>query len=217
MKKIIRGYAPIIIGLVLGLVMILISPSLSTKSAEAVEESGSVGLEGRISSPPPTTGATISFPRDGATITDLPVAVSGICPTGLLVKIFKNNVFAGSAQCINGSFSIQIDLFSGRNELVARVYDDLDQPGPDSNIVVVTLPFSGSFIPNRISLTSAFAKRGANPGQTLSWPITITGGIGPYAITVDWETVKQPIYSARHFRAISTSRIFMIRRVFITS
>lgn len=152
----------------------------------AAEESGSVGLEGRINTAPPTTGATISFPRDGTTITQLPTTVSGICPNGLLVKIFKNNVFAGSVQCVNGSFSIPIDLFSGRNELVARVYDDLDQPGPDSNVVVVTLPFTGSVIPNRISLTSAFAKRGANPGQTLSWPITLSGGNGPYAVTVDW-------------------------------
>ncbi|MGI9027452.1 MAG: PKD domain-containing protein [Candidatus Saccharimonadales bacterium] len=152
----------------------------------AAEETGSVGLEGRINAAPPTTGATISFPRDGAVITELPTKVTGICPTGLLVKIFKNNVFAGSVMCVNGSFSIPIDLFSGRNELVARVYDDLDQAGPDSNIVVVTLPFTGAFIPNRISLTSAFAKRGANPGQTLTWPITLTGGVGPYAITVDW-------------------------------
>ncbi len=59
--------------------------------------------------------------------------MSGICPGDLLVKIFKNNVFAGSVQCKNGSYSIVIDLFSGQNELVARVYDALDQPGPDSN------------------------------------------------------------------------------------
>lgn len=160
--------------------------SLQVTRVSAAEDSGSMGLEGRINTAPPTTGATISFPRDGTTITDLPTTVSGICPDGLLVKIFKNNVFAGSAQCENGSFSIQIDLFSGRNELVARVYDDLDQAGPDSNIVVVTFPFTGSIAPNRISLTSVYAKRGANPGQTLSWPITLAGGNGPYAITVDW-------------------------------
>ncbi len=152
----------------------------------AAQESGSIGLEGRINSPPPTTGATIAIPRDGATISTLPTTISGTCPAGLLVKIFKNNVFAGSVQCVNGSYSIQIDLFSGRNELVARVYDDLDQAGPDSNTVVVTLPFNVAGSSNRISLTSSFAKRGANPGQTLTWPITLTGGIGPYAITVDW-------------------------------
>lgn len=163
-----------------------------TLPVQAAQESGSVGLEGKISSPPPTTPATISFPRDGAVITDLPVTVTGICPNGLLVKLFKNNVFAGAGQCNNGSFSIQIDLFSGRNELVARVYDDLDQAGPDSNIVTVTFPFSGFSTGSRISLTSSFAKKGANPGQKLVWPITLTGGTGPYAITVDWGDGKTP-------------------------
>lgn len=154
--------------------------------AEGATESGSVGLEGTVSAPPPTTAAVISFPRDGAVINDLPVTVTGICTTGLLVKLFKNNVFAGSGQCTNGSFSIQIDLFSGANELIARVYDDLDQAGPDSNIVTVTFPTAGFNQGTRVSLTSSFAKRGANPTQKLSWPITLTGGTGPYALSVDW-------------------------------
>lgn len=168
-------------------------------NVHAAEESGSIGLEGRINSAPPTVGATISFPRDGSTITDLPLTVTGLCPNGLLVKIFKNNVFAGSVQCNNGSFSIQIDLFSGRNELIARVYDDLDQAGPDSNLVAVTLPFSQFSVGNRISLTSSFAKRGANPGQRLVWPITLTGGNGPYAVSVDWGDGKTPDIISQQF------------------
>ncbi len=155
-------------------------------------QSGSIGIEGTIPSAPPTQAATITFPRDGATITDLPVTVTGLCPTGLLVKIFKNNVFGGSAQCVNGTYSIKIDLFSGRNELVARVYDALDQAGPDSNMVAVTFPFSQFSSANRIALSSSFAKRGANPGQTLTWPLTLTGGSGPYAISIDWGDGKPP-------------------------
>lgn len=175
-----------------GIALFALAVAITTFPVQAAQESGSVGLEGKISSPPPTTPATISFPRDGAVITDLPVTVTGICPNGLLVKLFKNNVFAGSGQCNNGSFSIQIDLFSGRNELVARVYDELDQAGPDSNIVTVTFPFTGFSTGSRISLTSSFAKKGANPGQKLVWPITLTGGTGPYAITVDWGDGKTP-------------------------
>jgi hypothetical protein len=53
----------------------------------AAEESGSVGVEGRISSPPPSVGATISVPRDGQTFTELPITVAGICQNGLLVKV----------------------------------------------------------------------------------------------------------------------------------
>lgn len=157
-------------------------------SVMAAEESGSVGIEGKISAPPPTQAATISFPKDGTTTTETPITVTGICPNGLIVKIYKNNVFAGAAQCNNGSFSVQIDLFAGRNEIVARVFDDLDQQGPDSNVVVVNFPISGdaSSFANRISLSSAYAKRGANPGEQLVWPIILSGGTGPYAITVNW-------------------------------
>ncbi len=161
-------------------------------TAKAVEESGSVGIQGKVSAPPPTQAATITFPTNGSVVTNLPVNVSGICPKGLLVKIFKNNVFGGSVQCTTGSFSIQIDLFSGQNELVARVYDDLDQAGPDSNIVTVTHPFNQFNASSRPSLTSSFAKRGANPNQTLTWPITVSGGTGPYAISIDWGDGKPP-------------------------
>jgi hypothetical protein len=150
-------------------------------------QSGSVGLEGIIPTDPPTTGATITVPSNGQTFTSLPVTVKGLCPNGLLVKVFKNNIFSGSAQCENGSYEVLIDLFSGLNDLVARVYDSLDQPGPDSNIVTVRYNDAefGVFGP-RISLTSDFAKKGSNPNEELLWPIILTGGTGPYAISVDW-------------------------------
>ena len=157
-----------------------------SKPATAQVESGSIGVEGRISAPPPTTGAVISVPTNGQSFTELPITVSGICPEGLLVKLFKNNVFTGSAQCTNGSFSIVVDLFSGQNELIARVYDDLDQAGPDSNIVVINFDDPRAGAGTRVSLTSNFAKRGSNPGETLAWPIVLSGGTGPYAISVDW-------------------------------
>ncbi len=160
--------------------------------AKAADESGSVGLQGRISAPPPTTGATISVPGNGQTFTTLPVTVSGLCPGDLLVKLFKNEVFAGSVQCKNGSYSMLIDLFSGQNELVARVYDNLDQPGPDSNHVTVTFADKGGTTVSRPSLTSNFAKRGTSPGKELTWPIVLTGGSGPYAISVDWGDGKAP-------------------------
>lgn len=155
-------------------------------------QSGSVGVQGTISQPPPTQGATISIPRDGQAFTALPIDVSGICPKDLLVKLFKNNVFAGSQQCTNGSFSIKIDLFTGTNELIARVYDSLDQAGPDSNKVTVSFNDNRQGTGSRISLTSNFAKRGANPGETLTWPIILSGGTGPYAISIDWGDGKAP-------------------------
>ena len=161
--------------------------------------SGSVGLQGTISAPPPTQGATITIPHDGQTFSQLPITVSGLCPNTLLIKLFKNNVFAGSVQCKNGSFSMQTDLFTGQNELIARVYDALDQAGPDSNKVNVTFTDTGSGTGPRILLTSDFAKRGANPGEVLTWPIILSGGIGPYAISVDWGDGKSPDLISQQF------------------
>lgn len=162
-------------------------------------QNGSVGLQGTISSPPPTQGATISLPRDGQAFGAIPIDVSGICPKGLLVKLFKNNVFAGSQQCENGSFSIKIDLFTGANELVARVYDSLDQNGPDSNKVNVTFNDAKPGAASRPTLTSTYAKRGVNPGDTLTWPIVLAGGEGPYAISVDWGDGKSPDLKSQQF------------------
>jgi hypothetical protein len=161
---------------------------LNMPTAYAVEnpQNGATGLQGKISSPPPTTPARISTPGNGQSFNNLPVTVAGICSGDLLVKLFKNNVFAGSVQCKNGSFSMQIDLFNGQNDLIARVYDALDQAGPDSNTVTVTYNSPNGSQASRIGLTSNFAKRGANPGQALTWPIILSGGTGPYAFSIDW-------------------------------
>lgn len=183
----------IAVGMTLGIVVI--QPEIG----HAAQEQGSVGLEGRISSPAPTTAATISIPRSGQAFSTLPITVSGICPNGLLVKLFKNNVFAGSAQCNSGSYSIIIDLFDGQNDLIARVYDALDQGGPDSNTVTVTYGANKPGFTSRVSLTTTIAKKGANPGQVLTWPIAISDGVGPYALSVDWGDGKTPDLISRQF------------------
>ncbi len=186
--------------LILAIMFCLVATVLFNTQAHAVTSSnGSVGIEGTISTPPPSTGATISLPRNDSTFSTLPVTVSGICPNGLLVKLFKNNVFAGSEQCTNGSFSLQIDLFSGRNELIARVFDALDQPGPDSPTVVVNFTTNSVATASRPSLTSVFAKKGANPKEIITWPIILSGGEGPYAISVDWGDGKTPDLSSQQF------------------
>jgi len=150
-------------------------------------QSGAVGLEATVSSKPPTQAATIALPGNGAVFSDVPITVSGICPKGLLVKLFANNVFVGSTPCSNGSYVLQADLFSGQNDLVARVFDALDQAGPDSNQVSVTFNDAQfAQFGSRVSLTSNYAQRGANPGSELEWPITLSDGTGPYAISVDW-------------------------------
>lgn len=149
-------------------------------------QSGAVGLNGHISAPPPSTAPTIATPANGASFSSLPITVTGLCTNNLLVEVFKNGVFAGSVQCNNSSYSLQIDLFSGLNDLIARHYDSLGQGGPDSNKVSVTFNDQVATTFPRLTLTSVYAVRGANPGSVLTWPLTLTGGTGPYAISVDW-------------------------------
>jgi hypothetical protein len=159
---------------------------IPVRALAVTSQSGSTGVSGTVPSPPPSQAATINVPGNGQNFSSLPITVSGLCPNNTLVEIYKNNVFAGAVNCQNGSYSLQIDLFDGRNDLVARVYDNLNQAGPDSNTVTVNfasaIPVGGP----RIILTTEFAKRGADPGSILTWPITLSGGSGPYAISVDW-------------------------------
>ncbi len=171
--------------------------SVEAQSAQN-PQSGSIGIQGTISADPPSEGAIISFPVSGQEIVSVPVEISGICNPELLVKVFKNDVFAGSSQCgSNGAFSVLVDLFNGSNEIVARVFDDLDQPGPDSNKVVVRYSAEGgvSSGSDSLLLNSNFAKRGANPGTSLAWPMAVTGGVGPYAIVVEWGDGSEDILS----------------------
>jgi hypothetical protein len=165
---------------------------LAPGALAVTQQSGSNGLQGTVPSPPPTQAATIDIPRNGQTFSTIPVTVSGFCPGNVLVEIYKNNVFAGSANCQNGSYSLQIDLFDGRNDLVAKVFDALNQAGPDSATVTVTFTSAVPVAGPRIFLTTQYAKRGADPGAILSWPITLSGGTGPYAISIDWGDKSNP-------------------------
>lgn len=162
-------------------------PAAEALGSSQNPQSGSVGLEATVPSPPPSVAATIGVPGNGQVFTSTPITVSGLCQTGLLVKLFSNNVFTGSAMCTGGSYALKVDLFSGQNDLLARVYDALDQQGPDSNVVTVTFNDAQfAAFGSHVALTSNYARRGADPGTALSWPFTLSGGTGPYAMSVDW-------------------------------
>lgn len=169
----------------------------SVVSAQTATETGSVGVSGVVSAPPPSRSPIISIPNSGATISLIPTSVRGICDADLLVKLFKNGVFSGSTQCQNGSFSLSTDLFNGRNDLTVRQYDLLDQESPASAIVSVlysdNLP--NSTAADRVTLTTNFAKKGSNPNEKLIWPFAISGGSGPYAVTVEWGDGENSLYS----------------------
>jgi len=148
---------------------------------------GSYGLAATKLQDPPTQGAVITTPGNGASYNTSPITVSGICPTGLLVQVYNNSVMVGSVMCTNGSFTIEVSLFAGVNELSALVLDELDQAGPASNIATVNYSNTQfSAFGALITLTSSYGRRSAPAGSELTWPLQLSGGAGPYAFSIDW-------------------------------
>lgn len=148
---------------------------------------GSFGVEATKKKDPPTVGATISVPGSGASFNRSPITVSGTCPNDHLVQIYNNNVMVGSVMCVNGSFSLEVSLFAGTNELSALVFDELDQAGPTSNIATVNYSDTNfTAFGQLITLTSTYGRRSAPTGSQLTWPMQLSGGAGPYAFSIDW-------------------------------
>ena len=176
----------LILGMLALLTLFSATPGLAAAPPATNPQNGAIGLSGRISSAPPSTAPSITNPSSGTTFTTLPITVAGLCTSNLLVEIFKNGVFAGSVVCSTGSYSLSIDLFGSQNVLVARQYDALDQASPDSNQVTVTFNDQVATTTNRITLLSNYAVRGTDANTPLSWPLTISGGTAPYAVSVDW-------------------------------
>lgn len=137
----------------------------------------------------PTGPATITSPSSGQTFGTNPITVTGTCPDKTLVKVFKNGILAGSTICdANRHFSIQMDLLLGSNALTAWAYNTNDQPGPDSPTVNVTLTIPSNVFgfSSELLIQSTSYYRGALPGDQITWPIELVGGVAPYAVSFDW-------------------------------
>jgi hypothetical protein len=173
-----------------------IKPNANAATPYTGPEAGSIGLTGIMPSKPPKTAATITKPFNGQHFTSTPITVSGSCPAGTLVEIYKNDIFAGSTPCESGgTFSLQIDLLFGQNNLKAQVYDVLNQAGPESSTVSVfydaSFPVAApssffDFAGDQLILNTDAAYRGSFPNQPLNIPITVIGGTSPFAINVQW-------------------------------
>jgi len=145
---------------------------------------------------PPEIAATIVSPANNTRVTSSPQAISGSCPAGTLVQLFKNDIFAGSAPCSNaGAYTIDIDLLIGQNSIIARVYDALNQAGPDSNVLNIyydVLPLQSTsitpliFSSSQLLLNTDSVFRGTFPEHDLNVPINIIGGTPPYAVNIQW-------------------------------
>jgi hypothetical protein len=166
-------------------------------------EAGSVSVTGTLPKPPPKTAATIAVPRQGQHFATSPITVAGTCPQNTIVEVYKNDIFAGSAPCSDeGKYEVQVDLLFGQNVLVARVYDVLNQAGPDSNSVTVfydALPSQSAalsvfnFSDHQLLLSTDAVYRGIFPDQQLNVPISIIGGSAPYALNVQWGDLSNKV------------------------
>lgn len=177
----------VILGLCL-LVIILAHPAAAITPLETpAPKPGSFGIEATKKKAPPARGATITTPGNGASFSRTPITVNGICPNDLLVQVYNNGVMVGSVMCKSGSFSLQVGLFPGTNELTAIVYDELDQAGPTSGKVTVSYKDTNlAAFGQAVTLTSSYGRRSASAGNQLSWPLQLSGGTGPYAFSIDW-------------------------------
>lgn len=186
-RHILHKALPTSFGMCLLAVMVPLSVGALTPLPEPDPQPGSYGLEATKRQAPPTQAATITTPGNGASYDTSPITVSGICQTGLLVEIYNNEVMVGAVMCEGGSFSLQVSLFAGVNELSAIVYDDLGQAGPRSSIVTVNYTdTSFQAFGELITLTSSYGRRAAAAGSELVWPLQLSGGTGPYAFSIDW-------------------------------
>jgi hypothetical protein len=187
------SYAALAFLLVLAAVLVLAYSLAAQAAPPAVNpQSGSVGLTGRVNGPPPSTAATILAPSNGSHTSQIPITVSGSCPKSTFVEVDKNGVFGGAAQCQDdGTYSLLMDLFPGKNTLVARVSDALGQFGPDSNGIVVyydapSLSLPGGTAGQQLFITTQDIVLGSSPGSAISRSATIVGGVAPFAVSWDF-------------------------------
>lgn len=148
---------------------------------------GSYGIEATKKQAPPTTTATITTPGNGASFNTSPITVNGLCTNDLLVQVYNNGVMVGAVICKGGTFTVQVSLFAGTNELTAIQYDDLEQASPVSNSITVNYTDTNfTAFGQQITLTSSYGRRSSAAGTELTWPLQLSGGTGPYAFSIDW-------------------------------
>jgi hypothetical protein len=182
------------------LVFLLLITGVVLSAAGQAVKAEEVAVIATVPEPPPNQAAVIITPKNNDRFRDLPITISGNCPAGTLVKIFNNGIFVGATLC-NGarSFALQIDLFIGRNDLVARVFNTNEQPGPDSATVSVFYDLPGGLVPPQVPLLirSENLYKGIFVGQELKWTAEIVGGSPPYAVNWDWGDGRSELYSRK--------------------
>lgn len=170
----------------------------------AQTQNSSVTINAVVPGQPPATAPTIDSPVSGTHSTEQQITVSGTCLPGLVVKVFRNEIFAGSTLCEPGGiFLLQIDLLEDQNDLVARQYDLLSQPSPSSETVsvfyVVTQPGLSQESPQtarfQLVIDYDYNFQGIFINEPFNLPVHFAGGEPSYAVSIDWGDGQTKVYS----------------------
>ncbi len=204
----------------LAIVMLVVGfavTAFTTTAQSPGPETGSIGLSGVMPGDPPKTAPTITSPVNSQRFSTSPITVKGSCPSGTLVEIFKNDIFAGSTFCEDSKYSIDIDLLFGKNDLVARVYDDLNQSSPPSSTMTVFYDVLGTqasgltgldFGGVQMLLNTDAVFRGIFPEKEMSIPVTILGGRAPFAINIQWGDSEHSLVPRNSNAVFTASHVY---------
>ena len=137
-----------------------------------------VTIDALVAGPPPTDGATITSPVDGAEFTDQSIIeVDGTCAANTTVVVSSNNSVVGSTACgTDDTFSVNVQLDNGVNVLSARNYDVANQPGPDTPDVTVTVKTTTPPPTNQTSSGSS------GVSAVTSEPVVVPENTTPYVV-----------------------------------
>ena len=187
---------------------------------------------------PPNEAAVILSPINNEHFTTSLLPVSGTCPVGFYVKLFRNDIFSGAAACASdGTFVIESDLFFGRNDLEARIFNIADVEGPRSDIVTVyydildpnaggnagAIPEGPAAIP--FYLATDYFYKAAFTGQAIDWNFRAYGGTTPYTVRVIWGDgysdtrtgINMQDFSLHHeYKSLKSQRDYFVVRVELT-
>ena len=180
---------------------------LWTAQVRAADE---ISVTAVVTGPPPAGPVAITSPKNGERFQAVPIQVRGSCSGNIFVRLYRNGALAGSTQCASSLWGLGLDLVGGRNDLVARAYDFLDQAGPESQMVSVYFdpPGGASQAGGQLLISSEYAYRSVQPEELLRWPFELFGGRPPYAISVDWGDGSSDLISRAERGVFSIQHIY---------
>ncbi len=172
--------------------------------AATTVQSGQMQVNGLVAGSPPADAPEITSPVTGTNSDKKNITIEGDCIVGLIVKVFSNGLFIGSAICQNdGHFTLQADLFENKNDLIARQYDTANQASPDSGTVIIFFLQPGETLPNLPDTPTAPSTQTPNTGQSGG-----SGGdqqqtpeaIADFALVINYDYTVQGLFAGKSFK-----------------